>query len=271
MSISTSLNSVKIRNNTIDIGHSSNGSTPITYTYDSALIKNYSDATISGNTLSGCFGNGDAATNLINIMSGSCIITNNIFVRGTGSPIAAYVNNAGTNDQIIVNNIFDFPNVDGSSTTLISGLTSASIYDRNLNQIKSYLVFNIQSVDLASSPQTTTSSSITDITGMTITVPNCLVGDIIDIGSHIYMSNTGSAHDGNIYITTVDGATTTIESIMLNYDTTSLWHGGYSRLYTVLNDGSVVVKMQFSSLGGTTGIANSTYAKTSLKTITYRH
>jgi hypothetical protein len=268
MSISTSLNSIKIKNNIIDVGYSSNGSQVI-YTYDPALIEVGGDAIIFGNTLSGCIGNGNAGTNLINIISGSCLITNNTFVRGISS-INSYVNNAGSNDQIVSHNIFDHPTINGSSTNLCLNLTTTSLFNENLNQVKSYSIFNMQTVELAHN-FTTTSVTNVDVTGMTITVPACNVGDLVDIAAHIiwYNSTIGA---GTIWIHIQDGATTIIDIIDLN-TITSGTSGPYTKLYTVANAGSLVVKLQAQASAGTTTLlsfTDSTTASTNLRTISYR-
>lgn len=270
MTISSSLNNVKINRNTIDVGHSSNGTSPTTYTYDPALMSIFADAVIFGNTLSGCVGNGDSITNLINIVSGSCIITGNTFIRGS-STIAAYVNNAGTNDQIVTNNIFDQTTVDGASTLLVTGLNSASIFEKNLNQSKIYSIFNMQSVALAND-FTSTAAPATDVTGMVITIPGCKAGDLIDIGmSTAWKCDT--PNDGTIYATIVDGVTTTFDFFGNSGPGTGGIGSSYINLYTVLNDGSLVVKLQVTATGANTVTVFATAgsgAPTYIRTIAYR-
>lgn len=134
MSLSTSFRNIKITNNSIDLGFSSTGSIAANYTYDSNLTLG-GDAIITNNTFMGSIGNGDATTNLMSIIDGSSIISNNNFIRGTGSPVNTYVNVTSSTDQIIKDNIFDQSTVDGTSDILVSGLSANSTYSHNKNQI----------------------------------------------------------------------------------------------------------------------------------------
>lgn len=135
MALASSLNNVKIGNNTVDVGLFSDGATPVTYTYDSCMQIG-ADSLISGNTISGCVGGSSGSTDLVTVISCSCLIQNNVFIRGAGSPVGSYLNFTGTDDNIVIDNIFDQPTIDGSSEELVTGLTSTSTYERNKNQTK---------------------------------------------------------------------------------------------------------------------------------------
>jgi len=143
MALATSVRNVKIRNNTIDLGFSSTGSAVANYTYDSNMSLG-ADAIINENTFSGTIGNALGATNLTSISSGSSIITNNNFIRGTGSSITSYIAITSTTDQIIKDNIFDQSTTNGTVENLVSGLSARSIYQSNKNQI-SYATIAISS------------------------------------------------------------------------------------------------------------------------------
>lgn len=121
MTIETSLANIVISNNTIDQGRFSDGATPVTYNYDySAWV--FGSANITSNS----FLSSVASTDILNIDSCSCIITNNKFVRGATS-INTYIRVYGAEDPIIKNNIFDSTTVDGASTILVSGLTGYTV------------------------------------------------------------------------------------------------------------------------------------------------
>jgi hypothetical protein len=128
MTLETTLTNIFIEGNVIDQGVSSNGS-PITYNYTNrAQISGSSN--ISGNT----FANPTASENMLDITAGSCIITNNKFIRAS-TTISSYINNAGSGDQIITNNIFDNSTIDGTNDIIVSNLTETSIYKDNKNQV----------------------------------------------------------------------------------------------------------------------------------------
>lgn len=133
MTVATTITPIKITNNTIDYSLASpDGITTTAYTYGSHISVNDS-ATISGNTISGA----SISENMVIISSsGSCILTNNIFIRNSTS-IQSYILVSSSKDQIITNNIFDQTTIDGSSTVLanfISGVPNTTVYANNLNQ-----------------------------------------------------------------------------------------------------------------------------------------
>lgn len=133
MSLASSITGIKINSNMIDVGRFSDGTSAANYTYSSMLSLTGS-ATINANTFQGCIGGSSGSTNLITLGSGSCLIKNNLFIRGAGSPVNTYITCTGSDDHVIRDNIFDQPTTDGSSDTLVSGLSSASLYANNKNQ-----------------------------------------------------------------------------------------------------------------------------------------
>lgn len=133
MSLPSSLRNVRITDNTIGIGYSSNTSSITTHTY-TGCVSLAADALVSGNTIAGCIGGSSGATNLVTISSSSCLIKNNLFIRGAGSPVGSYISFSGTNESTLSGNVFDQPTVDGSSTALITNLPAASICNENKNQ-----------------------------------------------------------------------------------------------------------------------------------------
>lgn len=130
MTTPTSFRSVKIKDNLIDIGSSSTN-----YFYSSCMSLG-ADALVTGNTFSGCVGNGVGSTNLTVITDGSSLISNNAFIRGVGSPINSYINVTSVNDQVITDNLFDQTTIDGtpSHDILVTGLSTGSVYHSNKNQ-----------------------------------------------------------------------------------------------------------------------------------------
>lgn len=167
MALSTSFRSIKIKDNLIDLGYSSTGTVAANYTYTSNMTLG-GDAIVSGNTFTGTIGNGVGATNLTSISSGSSIVTDNNFIRGTGSPITYYINVTSASDQIIKNNIFDQSTVDGTIETLVATLSTRSIYHSNKNQI-SYASIPMDAggfnTDLAGGNMVSNSSVTVSITG----------------------------------------------------------------------------------------------------------
>lgn len=131
MAVASSLGSVKVRDNIIDIGFASDGGSNTTYTYDSCMAI-ASSSVISGNTVSGCVGGSTGSTNLVTVSSGSSIICHNTFIRGSTS-VNLYISVSSGNDIIVTNNIFDQTTTNGSSATLVSGQTGGSILATNLN------------------------------------------------------------------------------------------------------------------------------------------
>jgi len=143
MTLSTSARAITIKDNLINIGFSSTGTSAANYTYASNVALG-GDAIISGNTFTGCIGNGIGATNLVTITSGSSIVTNNNFIRGVGSPVTTYIAVTSASDQVIKDNIFDQSTTDGTVEDLVSGLSISSTYHRNTNQIAYIPIFNGQ-------------------------------------------------------------------------------------------------------------------------------
>lgn len=136
MTLETSLANIIINNNTIDQGRFSDGTTPATVNYAfHAWI--YGSANISHNTFMGPA----AASDMLNLENSSSKISNNKFIRGATS-ITSYIKNHGTQDQVIVENVFDQTTIDGTNEAIVSGLTSTSTYERNINQI-AYLVLSL--------------------------------------------------------------------------------------------------------------------------------
>ena len=139
MALDTALSNVIIEDNVFDYGlfatDTSLSTIPTTYGYASCIFTN-SDAKITGNYFGAAI---NGSTQIITNGTASCIITNNTFVRGTTS-IAAYINaSASSGDQVITDNIFDSPTVDGFNETLVQLQSTHPggpfvIYERNKNQ-----------------------------------------------------------------------------------------------------------------------------------------
>ncbi len=128
MVIESSLANIVISNNTIDQGRFSDGVAPIAYNYDfNAWI--FGSANITGNS----FLSSTTSTDILNLDTCSCTVTNNKFVRGSTS-INSYIRSYGPNDQFITNNLFDSTTVNGSSLILVAGITTTSVYTKNKNQ-----------------------------------------------------------------------------------------------------------------------------------------
>jgi hypothetical protein len=156
MSISTNSN-ILIQGNTIDYGtdadaiHGNGYNNCIALNLDSNQVADpevqYAQpgyAQITSNFLSGI--DTTSVTNVhIVLLGGSTIITDNTFI-GPGLPniaaVKAYITVNSPNDQVITNNIFDSPTVDGPfgvNETLVlgvgsNGFTSTSTYHSNKNQ-----------------------------------------------------------------------------------------------------------------------------------------
>lgn len=130
MALEASLANIIVRDNTIDQGRFSDGVTPVTYNYThNAWI--FGTALIDGNTFTGPA----ASADMLNLDNCSCIVKSNKFIRGSTN-INSYIRNYGTNEQHIVDNIFDSASTNGTIETLVLGLTDTSIYERNKNQTK---------------------------------------------------------------------------------------------------------------------------------------
>src|SRR5260221_1416964 len=132
MALSSTLSNVIIDGNTFDTGFTtSNGTTTISYTYD-RVIDAYADCKIVDNHFAG-IANNTVSGSIINIASSSSNIIGNTFIRGSSS-LFAYIDGSGTSYSNITNNFFDKSTIDGSSTTLVKGIPSSSIVDKNINQ-----------------------------------------------------------------------------------------------------------------------------------------
>lgn len=140
MAISSSISNVIIEGNTfaagVFSGNTYNYSNCITTSADAKITKNYFSGMANNSTpliVSNFATNNDG-------YSASCDVSHNTFVRGN-TTIAAYIDVSNVhNDQIIVENIFDSPTVDGvnETLTLLPAVTSSSgpfvLYERNKNQ-----------------------------------------------------------------------------------------------------------------------------------------
>jgi hypothetical protein len=140
MALPSSLPKINITGNSIDMGTYYDGVSVSNYSYDSAMLLNGS-ANIQNNLISGCVDTSTAATDLVYVNSASCNFSGNQFVRGSG-PLNAYINIAGTNDQIITGNVFDSSEVDTGDEGLVKNLTENSTYNNNKNQF-GYLAIDI--------------------------------------------------------------------------------------------------------------------------------
>jgi hypothetical protein len=152
MAISTNSN-ILIQGNTIDFGTDANALDGATY--NNCIVLNLDPnatadlpaqnaepgyAQITDNFLSGIVDTSPPIGAHIALVGGSTTITNNTFL-GPGGPdgisITAYITVNSPNDQIITNNVFDSPTVDGPfgiNEALVIGLTSTSTYHSNKNQ-----------------------------------------------------------------------------------------------------------------------------------------
>lgn len=120
MALDTTLTNVIIEDNTFDYNTLSPDGTLITvgttYGYTNCILIS-ADAKISGNHFSGAL---SASSQVVVTGAGSCNITENTFVRGA-TPVVYYIDvSAATNDQVIVDNIFDNPTIDGTSENLVN-------------------------------------------------------------------------------------------------------------------------------------------------------
>lgn len=128
MALESSLSNIVIKNNTIGQGSFSTGAAPVSYNYNyHAWI--FGSSIIEGNN----FFAPAASSDMLSLDNCSCIIRGNKFVRGSTS-INSYIRNYGSNQQIIMHNIFDSPTIDGTTETLALGLTDNSQYEYNTNQ-----------------------------------------------------------------------------------------------------------------------------------------
>jgi hypothetical protein len=138
MSINTSLTGVIIEGNTFAYGNFAGNPSSTPCGYDNCMVST-ADANISKNYFSG-INNVDTIPLVVEPGSGgspSCLITKNVFVRGS-TTVQAYidVSNVGT-DQVIVENEFDQYTTDGynDNNLVLVPIGGANIlYERNKNQ-----------------------------------------------------------------------------------------------------------------------------------------
>ena len=148
---------VVIDSNTIDYGISTSGAT---YYYSTGLELS-ADALVTNNSMGGLA----SFNTLINIYAGSSIIKNNKLNRGPNT-ILYYIAASSASDQIITNNVFDSATVDSEvNETLVTGLTTSSVYKENRNQT-SYMAVSKVNNTVYPTPYTTiplpnTSSELT--------------------------------------------------------------------------------------------------------------
>lgn len=130
MSAPTTITNILIEGNTFDFGSSTVDETTTTsYSYTTCLNIT-ADVNLVNNYISGIV---TGASNIMSINSGYGNISGNTFVRGSNT-IGAYITATGSIDQTIKDNIFDSPTVDGTTETLVTGLTGGSFYGQNKNQ-----------------------------------------------------------------------------------------------------------------------------------------
>lgn len=136
----TTISSIVIEGNTFDYGNfapSTNiNAVSSTYGYNNCIVTS-ADVKMYGNYLSGAL---SGSTQVQVTGSATCEISKNTFIRGA-VPLTAYVDVSGaTSDQVITENIFDNPTIDGLNETLTLLPTIASttgpfvLYERNKNQ-----------------------------------------------------------------------------------------------------------------------------------------
>lgn len=104
----------------------------------------------------------------------------------------------------------------------------------------------------------TTSGTLQDVPGLSVTLPGCVAGDLIEFAADAgYTSAAGGG--GASTVTIVDGSAqqVSVKSLVAGTTNGTLVHVGG---YTVVTGGNLVVKLQFNSSGGTTtsilGFAN---------------
>lgn len=129
MALSSTLSNCVIEGNSVDSGfYTADGTTVSSYTYNQLLLTS-ADCKIKNNNFSAI----SASGTMLSLNNCSCDIQGNTFKRGSAS-ITAYIASTGSQDHMIVKNIFDSNTVDGSSIDLVTGLSTASIYQENKNQ-----------------------------------------------------------------------------------------------------------------------------------------
>lgn len=128
MSLETSLANIIIKDNILDQGRSSDGTTPVTYNYSY-------HAWVQGSAIidSNVFSAPAASSDMLYLDECSCIITKNKFIRN-GTSISSYIRNTGAYDHVITHNIFDESTIDGSDDVIIKSLSNKSVCHSNKNQ-----------------------------------------------------------------------------------------------------------------------------------------
>jgi hypothetical protein len=145
MSTDTQISNIIIEGNTFDYGNfpinTGLATVPTNYGYDNCIVIS-GDAQINNNYFSGALSGSTQVAVAFEYANygASCNINNNTFVRGA-TVITAYIDvSTVTYDQVIVDNIFDSPTVDGFNQTLVllPPVASATgpfvLYERNKNQ-----------------------------------------------------------------------------------------------------------------------------------------
>lgn len=134
MSLETSIANIVIRDNKFDQGRVSDTVSITThkYTYHAWV---YGSANIQGNI----FLAPTASSDMLNIDNCTCLITNNKFIRDSVT-VNSYIRIYGSNEQTVINNIFDQSTIDGSSETLVLNISNTSVYERNKNQTKNIAI-----------------------------------------------------------------------------------------------------------------------------------
>lgn len=138
------MSNLLIEGNIIDQGSATaNGSTSTVYTYD-GMMRIIPNAKINKNSM--YVPTTGISSNMMLLDGGACKVTENTFVRGA-STIASYIYNNSSVKQIITNNSFDSPNVDGGTNinVFIENSVGVSIVEQNINQT-GYAVISLPSL-----------------------------------------------------------------------------------------------------------------------------
>lgn len=125
-----------------------------------SLITNYADSNIVDNVISGqnAASVSNPSNTMMYLLGGSSVVSRNRFYRGSTS-IAQYIYCSSALDQVIKDNTFDSPTIDGTNEVLVNGLTSTSIYESNKNQTK-YTTVQMYQILNATNTSSTTFSMI---------------------------------------------------------------------------------------------------------------
>ena len=165
-STSTIVKNTELRNLSLSIS----SSTGVNITGDKVVVDNC-DIIYTG---------GSGSVNLLQTSSGTSIISNNRFTRGSAS-INAYINATGTENPTIKNNTFDNPTVNGSDASLVKGLLTNPAYPTGIltvdsaDTIASGGVFNLLN---GSTFTVGSGSTLTSIAGATV---NLVAGTTVDL------------------------------------------------------------------------------------------